>query len=125
MKCIYRDVTFEGILPVASIGCKRATRFGTEEFRYFKIPIAEGWVAFKSWLNERLPAIAGLDSPLLSNIGEATSTEKIDGSPLVFRVEEESLFLASNSPKKTFPEQLLRMWDVTRFNNGLIEYRIC
>jgi hypothetical protein len=32
VKYVYRDGTFKGILPAASIGCKRATRFGSDRF---------------------------------------------------------------------------------------------
>jgi hypothetical protein len=125
VKYVYRDGQYGGIRPAASIGCKRATRFGSDSYKYFKVSVADGWVAFKSWSNDRPPAIAGLNPPLLSSIGEVTITEKIDGSPLVFRVEDEVVFLAADSPKKAFRVQLLRMWDDTGFDNGLPEYRIC
>jgi hypothetical protein len=125
VRYVYEDGQYGGKRPVASIGCTRPTRFRSDIFKYFKIPIAPGWVAFKSWLNERPPAIAALVPPLLSSIDEITITEKIDGSPLVFRVEDEIVFLALSNPKKAFRVQLLRMWDEQGFDKGLLEYRIC
>jgi len=124
-KYVYQDGQYGGKHPVASIGCEQATRFGSDIFKYFKVTIASGWVAFKSWRNERPPAIAGVEPPLLSSIGEVTVTKKIDGSPLVFRVEDEIAFLACSNPKKAFRVQQLRMWDEKGFDSGLMEYRIC
>jgi len=125
VKYVYQDGQYGGNRPAASIACNRATRFRSNSFTYFKVPIAQGWVAFKSWLNERPPALADVYPSLLSGIGEVTITKKIDGSPLVFRVEDEIVFLATANPKKAFCVQLLRMWDDEGFDKGLIEYRIC
>jgi hypothetical protein len=122
---VYKDGEYGGKHPVASIGCRRPTRFKSDGYVYFKVPVAPGWVAFKSRRNERPPAIPGLDPPLLSSVGEVTITEKIDGSPLVFRVEDEAVFLALSNPKKAFRVQLLRMWDERGFEQGVVEYRIC
>jgi hypothetical protein len=59
-------------------------------------------------------------TPILpSRIGKTTRRRKIDGSPLVYTVEDEESFLALSNRNKAFYLQKLR------FDNGHEEYRIC
>jgi hypothetical protein len=44
----YRDGQYGGRWPVASMGCRRATRFASTNCEKHKIQLGEGWVAFKS-----------------------------------------------------------------------------
>lgn len=60
-----------------------------------------------------------------SRIGVVTRTEKIDGSPMVFRVEDEEFFVAPSNPGKAFRLQQLRFDDGAGFEAGHTEYRIC
>jgi hypothetical protein len=45
---IYRDGEYAGRRPVASVGCRRATRFGSSNYERHKIQLCDGWVAFRS-----------------------------------------------------------------------------
>ena len=60
-----------------------------------------------------------------SRIGVITRTVKIDGSPMVYRVEDEEFFVAPSNPGKAFRLQRLRFDDGAGFEAGHIEYRIC
>jgi hypothetical protein len=57
--------------------------------------------------------------PLPSRIGKTTRRETIDGSPMVYTVEDEQVFLAPSNPRKAFCFQKLQ------FQDGREEYRIC
>jgi hypothetical protein len=48
VRYVYQDGDYEGRYPVASLGCHRPTRFGSENYQNFKVALADGWVAFKS-----------------------------------------------------------------------------
>src|ERR1051325_5881343 len=48
VKYVYRVGEYGGHCPVASIGCRRATRFRGTNYENFKVALANGWVAFKS-----------------------------------------------------------------------------
>lgn len=56
---------------------------------------------------------------LPSRIGKTTERKKIDGSPLVFTVEDEEVFAAPSNPDKAFCLQMLR------FSDGQVGYRVC
>jgi hypothetical protein len=45
---VYIDGEYGGRRPVASIGCRRATRFSSTNYERHKISLREGWVAFMS-----------------------------------------------------------------------------
>ena len=45
---VYRDRDYGGRCPVASIGCRRPTRFRGTNYENFKVTLVDGWVAFKS-----------------------------------------------------------------------------
>jgi hypothetical protein len=45
---VYRDRDYGGRCPVASIGCRRATRFRGSNYESSKVSLGDGWVAFKS-----------------------------------------------------------------------------
>jgi len=44
-----------------------------------------------------------------SRIGKVSQTRKIDGSPLVFRVDDDDLFTAPSNPKKAYLLHNVRM----------------
>lgn len=48
VRWVYRDGEYGGRWPVASIGCHSARRFRGSNCEKFKVPLADGWVAFKS-----------------------------------------------------------------------------
>lgn len=56
---------------------------------------------------------------LPSRIGKTTRRKKIDGSPLVYKVEDEIVFQSAGNKDKAFCLQKLR------FDDGHLEYRIC
>ncbi len=61
-----------------------------------------------------------MPSPLPSSrVGKTTRRKKIDGSPMVYTVEDEEVFVALLNKKKAFSIQKLR------FDDGREEYRIC
>ena len=60
-----------------------------------------------------------------SRVGKVTRTKKIDGSPLIYRVEVDEFFVAPSNPKKAFYLQKLRFDDGDGFEKGHDEYRIC
>lgn len=57
--------------------------------------------------------------PLPSRLGKKTETKSIDGSPLIYVVEDEQVFEAPSNPNKAFCLQKLC------FSDGRIEYRLC
>ena len=57
--------------------------------------------------------------PLPSRIGKTSKLKAIDGSPLVYTVEDEVAFLALSTPGKAFYLQKLR------FADGRVEFRLC
>ena len=57
--------------------------------------------------------------PLPSRIGKTTRRKTIDGSTMVYTVEDEDVFLAAPNRGKAFCLQKLR------FEGGREEYRIC
>jgi hypothetical protein len=124
VKYVYRDGDYGSKRPVVSIGCRKASRFLSGTFDKYKVQLINGWVAFKSPSNVMRLAIPGITPPLYSRIGQITQRKKIDGSPLVFRVEDEEVFLALSNPKKAFCLQKILIDDGQGFENGHVEYRI-
>ena len=60
-----------------------------------------------------------------SRRGRVTRRKKIDGTPLIYRVEEdEPPFAAPSNPKKAFYLQKLRFDDGAGFDQGHVEYKI-
>ncbi|HEX8675474.1 MAG TPA: hypothetical protein VF710_26505, partial [Longimicrobium sp.] len=57
--------------------------------------------------------------PLPSRLGKVTQRKAIDGSPLIYEVEDEEVFVAPSNPGKAFCLQKLR------FSDGRSEFRIC
>ncbi|HKO19198.1 MAG TPA: hypothetical protein VJU82_09965 [Acidobacteriaceae bacterium] len=57
--------------------------------------------------------------PLPSRLGKVTQRKGIDGSPLIYEVEDEEVFVAPSNAGKAFSLQKLR------FSDGRIEFRIC
>jgi hypothetical protein len=57
--------------------------------------------------------------PLPSRKHKSTHRKTIDGTPLVYRVDDEEVFLALSNSEKAFALQRLL------FDDGHIEYRIC
>jgi hypothetical protein len=121
---VYRDGDYGSKRPAASIGCKKATRFRSDAHVYRKVDLGNGRVAFKSRKRKREP-IPGLSPVLLSNVGEITRTKKIDGTPLIYRVEDEVVFLAPSNKKKLFRVQRLCLDDGRGLDDGHTEFRIC
>ncbi len=126
---VYWDGDYGGKWPAASIGCAKAARFRSNRFEAWKVVLADGWVAFRS-PSKGSPGkskdrpVPGITPPLYSRIGEVTETNKVDGSPLVFRVEDDELFIAPSNPKKAFCLQKILVDDGTGVENGHIEFRI-
>jgi hypothetical protein len=60
-----------------------------------------------------------------SRIGVITRTKKIDGSSMIYRVEDEEFFVAPSNPGKAFRLQQLRFDDGAGFEAGHTEYRVC
>lgn len=56
---------------------------------------------------------------LPSRINKETRRKRIDGSPLVYTVEDEDVFVAPSNEEKAFCLQKLR------FDDGRVEFRIC
>ncbi|HEX8203437.1 MAG TPA: hypothetical protein VF590_23375, partial [Isosphaeraceae bacterium] len=112
------------------IGRSRASRFRSGNFEAYKVPLAQGWVAFQS------PSAVAADVRAIqlpdgsipdlppSRKGKVTETYKIDGTPLVFRVEDEDFFVAPSNPKKAFRLQLLRFDDGQGIDSGHLAIRI-
>lgn len=48
VKYVYQEGEYGKKYPVASIGCRRATRFRSQSYERFKIELIPGWVAFES-----------------------------------------------------------------------------
>ncbi|MBN2384563.1 hypothetical protein JXQ70_16945 [bacterium] len=124
-KYVYPDGQYDNRRPVASIGCRRASRFRSDFIDYCKVELINGWVAFRSPSSIRRNPLPGISPPLFSRIGEITRTKKIDGSPLVYRVEDEEVFIAPSNEGKAFCLQKLRFDDGRGIENGHIEFRIC
>lgn len=59
-----------------------------------------------------------------SRIGKITRRNKIDGSPLVYRVEDDDCFVAPSNPGKAFLLQKLRFDDGDGLDNGHCEFRV-
>jgi len=74
-----------------------------------------------------LPDVPPSSHPPLppSRIGVITRTKKIDGSPMIYRVEDEDFFIAPSNLGKAFRLQQLRFDDGAGFETGHTEYRIC
>ena len=48
IRFVYRDGDYGDKHPMASIGCKMARRFGSTNYQNYKVPLADGWIAFRS-----------------------------------------------------------------------------
>jgi hypothetical protein len=59
-----------------------------------------------------------------SRIGKVTRRKKIDGSPLVYRVEDDDCFVAPSNHEKAFLLQRLRLDDGDGLDNGHNEFRV-
>ncbi|HVF70032.1 MAG TPA: hypothetical protein VM940_00305 [Chthoniobacterales bacterium] len=59
-----------------------------------------------------------------SRRGRITRTEKIDGSPLIYRVEDQAIFEAPSNPAKAFLIQKLALDEGQGFENGPVMFRI-
>jgi len=128
VKYVYREGEYGEGYPFASVGGQQAARFRSENYENFKLPLGNGWVAFHS------PSYAPVevidfpegDVPALppSRLGLITETKKIDGSPLIFRVEDEDFFVAPSNPGKAFRLQKLLVDDGSGLENGHLEVRI-
>jgi hypothetical protein len=57
--------------------------------------------------------------PLPSRIGKTSTRKRIDGTPLVYTVEDEVTVRSTSNPGKAFFFQKLR------FDDGQVEYRLC
>lgn len=57
--------------------------------------------------------------PLPSRKHKSTHRKTIDGEPLIYRVDDEEIFLAPSNAEKAFALQRLL------FSDGHVEYRIC
>jgi hypothetical protein len=131
VKYVYRDGVYPRKGPATGISCKRkASRLHPERLVSHKVELCDGWVAFKAVgsgeldaIIEPLPSGESIGLPL-PRIGKVTRTKKIDGTPLVFRVDEEELFHAPGNVMKAYLLQKLRMDDGKGFNEGHDEYRI-
>jgi hypothetical protein len=75
---------------------------------------------------EDVEPLPGGEIPRLpvDRIGKVTRRKKIDGSRLIFRVEEQDLFQAPSNPRKAYLLQRLRMDDGRGFEHGHDEFRI-
>lgn len=67
---VYRDGGYGGKRPVASVGCRRATRFGSANYEKHKIQLAEGWVAFRSPSYNGSLASNGIPLPARETVDE-------------------------------------------------------
>jgi hypothetical protein len=59
-----------------------------------------------------------------SRRGVITETKKIDGSPMVYRVEDDAIFEAPSNPAKAFLLQKLAFDEGQGFENGPVMFRI-
>jgi hypothetical protein len=130
VKYVYRDGAYGRKGPAASIGCLKASRFRSGDHDPFKVDLGDGWVAFRSpsvlavtaepvqLLDQELPPLP------VSRIGKITRRRKIDGTPLVFRVDDQELFVAPSNRRKAYLLQKIRMDDGEGFEKGHWEYRI-
>lgn len=128
VRYVYRDGRYCKGRPVASIGGARGARFRSDDFRYYKVPLADGWVAFRSpTRRDRAGAAVGAEGPSRpERVNEITVTRDIAGMPLVYRVEDE-VVVESTNEGKLFYLQKLRHFDRTAecFESGAVEYRLC
>ena len=131
VKYVYRDGDYPSNGPATSIDCiKRSKRLSSGSFDALKVQLGDGYVAFRSRSSLVAALVAspqpeGALPPLpRSRIGKVTRTNKIDGSPLVFRVDDDDLFAASSNAKKVYLLQKVRMDDGEGFDSGHDEYRI-
>jgi hypothetical protein len=59
-----------------------------------------------------------------SRKGVITKTEKIDGSPMIYRVEDDAIFEAPSNPAKAFLLQKLVFDEGQGFESGPVMFRI-
>ena len=130
-KYVYRDGDYGGKFPCASIGVKKPTRFRSAKHEKFKIPLVSGWVAFQSPKDayDKRPVIKleGTDSPSLpvSRVNAVTSRKRIDGSPLIFKIIDQEVFIAPSNRLKAYLLQEIEMDDGDgTFRQTHREYRI-
>jgi hypothetical protein len=131
VKYVYRDGDHPPDGPASSIDCAtRASRLRSGNINGLKVQLAGRYVAFRSPSSVAAAPVASpqpegelLDLPR-SRIGKVTRTKKIDGSALVFRVDDDDLFAAPSNDKKAYLLQKVRMDDGNGFDNGHDEYRI-
>jgi hypothetical protein len=131
VKYVYRDGDYPSNGPATSIDCvKHSSRLTSGNFDSLKVQLGGGHVAFRSRSSLATALVAspqpeGELPPLPgSRIGKITRTKKIDGSPLVFRVEDDDLFTAPSNAKKAYLLQKVRIDDGEGFDEGHDEYRI-
>ena len=60
-----------------------------------------------------------MSNQLPTRIGKVTRRKKIDGTPLVYTVVEEDVFVAPSNPNKAFAFQKLQ------FDDGHVQFRLC
>jgi len=94
VKYVYRDGDYGGKRPVASIRCQRPTRFRSSNYENFKVPIADGWVAFKSPTYSTKLADAGEERVSPKQVGE-TPDDTLDAilrltDPDAYSAEQDS-----------------------------------
>jgi hypothetical protein len=95
-----------------------------------KVPLGSGYFAFKSPNSVASALVAapqsdGAPPPLpRSRIGTISRRKKIDGSPLVFRVDGDDVFAACSNSRKAYLLQKVRVDDGEGFDQGHDEYRI-
>jgi hypothetical protein len=108
----------------------RRRRFPSGIHEAFKVDLGDGWVAFRSPSDVAAQArpvqLPDRDLPPLpvSRVGKITRRKKIDGTPLVFRVDDQELFVAPSNRKKAYLLQKIRIDDGEGFVKGHWEYRI-
>ena len=131
VKYVYRDGHYPTKGPAASIDCaKRAIRLTRYPLEQLKVALGSGYVAFKS-PNSVASALVAAPQPAgelpslpRSRIGTISRRKKVDGSPLVFRVDEDDVFAASSNSRKAYLLQKVRVDDGEGFVQGHDEYRI-
>lgn len=129
MKYVFRDGDYPSNGPATSIDCvKRSSRLTSGSFDALYVQMGGGYVAFRSRssLAANLVASPQLEGELptlpRSRIGKITRTKKIDGSPLVFSVEDDDLFAAPSNAKKAYLLRKVRADDGEGLDKGHDEH---
>jgi formylglycine-generating enzyme required for sulfatase activity len=115
VKYVYLDGVYGSRFPAASIGSKKATRFGNiASANAHKVNLGSGWVAFKS------PSYANV------NIADEPSTKKIENNSLSNSTSTKKTndIISSATPKSDLKSIPLSTQRETEFYQGYIRFKM-